>query len=255
MLPEISVVVPLHDEAGNVQPLVRKILDVLIPQAQRIELILVDDASTDDTWGEIIRAQKNHPQIRGLRHSVNQGQSAALFTGFRASQSSLIATLDGDLQNDPADLPRMLAELQHCDMVCGVRVNRADTWVRRVSSRIARWARKTALRVDFVDSGCNLRVFKRYVLQAVPAFRGAHRFVPILVHSAGAVVKEIPVSHHPRGAGRSKYGVWNRLGSGLLDLIMVAILIRRQIKLDSQPAETKLTPGPVSKGMAQSSPS
>jgi dolichol-phosphate mannosyltransferase len=146
--------------------------------------------------------------------------------------------LDGDLQNDPADLPRMLEELDRCDMVCGVRIARADGALRRLSSRVARWARKLALRVDFADSGCSLRVFKRRMLEALPAFKGVHRFIPILASSAGAVVKEMPVSHHPRVAGRSNYGVWNRVGAGIFDLLMVAMLVRRQIKLDSpQPNE------------------
>ncbi|HWH71091.1 MAG TPA: glycosyltransferase family 2 protein [Candidatus Sulfotelmatobacter sp.] len=232
--PEISVVAPLHNEAGNVQTLVRKILGAFSPSAHTIEVILVDDASTEDTWREVLRAQEANPQVHGIRHVKNLGQSAALFSGFRASRGRVIATLDGDLQNDPADLPRMVAELAHSDMVCGVRTARADGRLRRLSSGVARWARKLALRVDFADTGCNLRVFKKGVLDALPAFRGAHRFLPILAHSAGAVVREIPVVHHPRVAGRSKYGVWNRLGCGILDLIMVALFIRRQIPLDLQ---------------------
>jgi len=230
--PEISVVVPFFNEAGNVQPLARLILDVLSARAQGIELILVDDGSTDDTWKRILLAQQTDSRIRAIRHPANLGQSAALYSGFRASQGSIIATLDGDMQNDPADLPKLLEELDRCDMVCGVRIARADGGLRRISSRVARWARKLVLRVDFADSGCNLRVFKRRVLETLPAFKGLHRFIPILAKSGGALVKEIPVSHHPRGAGRSKYGVWNRLGCGIFDLFMVAMFIRRQIKID-----------------------
>jgi dolichol-phosphate mannosyltransferase len=234
MCPEISIVVPLHNEAGNVQPLVRRILESLTGSVQRIELILVDDGSTDGTWELVLKAQQADARVRGIRHPVNLGQSAALFSGFRASEGNVIATLDGDLQNDPADLPRMLVELKHCDMVCGVRIARADGALRRISSRVARWARKLALRADFADSGCSLRVFKRRVLEALPAFKGVHRFIPILASSAGAVVKEMPVSHHHRVAGHSNYGVWNRVGAGIFDLLMVAMLIRRQIKLDFQ---------------------
>jgi glycosyltransferase involved in cell wall biosynthesis len=227
--PDISVVVPLHNEADNVQPLAQQILKALAATIQSLELILVDDASTDDTWGRILAAQQTDARIRAIRHPANLGQSAALFSGFRASRGSVIATLDGDLQNDPADLPRMLAELDRCDMVCGVRVARADTKLRRLSSLLARWARKLVLRVDFADSGCNLRVFKRRVLETLPAFKGVHRFMPILASSAGAIVKEMPVSHHPRAAGYSKYGVWNRAGRGAFDLIMVGMFLRRQI--------------------------
>jgi len=232
MWPEISVIVPFFNEAGNVQPLARRILDTLTPVAQRLELILVDDGSTDDTWERVLLAQQGDARIRAVRHPANLGQSAALFSGFRASQGSVIATLDGDLQNDPADLPPMLAELELCDLVCGVRMARADGWLRRVSSRVARWARKLALGVDFADTGCNLRVFRRRVLETLPPFKGVHRFMPILARSAGAVVREMPVSHHPRGAGCSKYGIGNRIGVGILDLLMVAIFLRRQIKVN-----------------------
>src|SRR5664279_2555423 len=135
MRPEISVVVPLHNEAGNVQPLVRRILESLTGSVQSIELILVDDGSTDGTWERVLLALQADARIRGIRHPANLGQSAALISGFRASQGSIIATLDGDLQNDPADLPRMLEELERCDMVCGVRIARADGALRRLSSR------------------------------------------------------------------------------------------------------------------------
>jgi dolichol-phosphate mannosyltransferase len=232
--PELSIVVPLYNEAGNVQPLVQKLLDVLQPVVSDFEILLVDDASTDGTWDRIVQAQASSPRVRGVRHARNMGQSAALFTGFRASGGRVLGTLDGDLQNDPADFPKMLSELRDCDMVCGVRARRADTWVRKVSSGVARWARRIALGVDFADTGCNLRVFKREVLYALPAFRGCHRFAPVLAHSAGALVKELPVSHHPRAAGISKYGIWNRIGPGILDLIMVGILMRRSIRYDFQ---------------------
>jgi len=229
MEPEISVVVPLRNESANVLPLTERIFAALDKASGGIELILVDDASSDDTWQRILESRQAHPRLRAFRHSQNLGQSAALWTGFRASHGKILATLDGDLQNDPADLPRMLALLADCDMVCGVRTNRADNWLRRVSSSIARFARKTVLGVDFADTGCNLRVFKRTVLETLPAFDGIHRFMPVFVHNVGAVVKEIPVSHHPRTAGRSNYGIGNRLGRGIRDLIMVRWFLKRQI--------------------------
>ena len=173
-------------------------------------------------------------RVRALRHSKNAGQSAALWTGFKHCRADVIATLDGDLQNNPADLPRLIAELQSCDMVCGVRIKRMDTWLRRVSSGIARIARKKVLGVDFRDSGCNLRVFKATLLKNLPAFDGIHRFMPILAHGAGAIVKEVPVDHHPRTAGKSNYGVWNRLGRGIYDLLMVRWLLKRQLTGPSQ---------------------
>ncbi len=235
MDPQISVVVPLYNEARNVQPLARKIFAALRDEKRSIELVLVDDRSTDDTWQEILAARRADSRIRALRHSQQSGQSAALWTGFQASRGEVVATLDGDLQNDPADLPRMLAQLGTCDMVCGVRVGRQDTAVRRLSSHIARWARKLALGVDFKDSGCNLRVFKRSVLELLPPFDGLHRFVPILAHGRGAVVREMPVTHHARVAGVSKYGIWNRLGRGISTLA----LVRRYLK-GQEPASKSL---------------
>jgi dolichol-phosphate mannosyltransferase len=229
MTPAISVVVPLYNEARNVQPLVGKIFVAFAEEKRPIELILVDDRSTDDTWQEILTVRQADSRIRALRHQSQSGQSAALWTGFQASRGEVIATLDGDLQNDPADLPRMLAELATCDMVCGVRVGRKDTWVRKVSSLIARWARRIALGVDFRDSGCNLRVFKRSVLKLLPAFDGLHRFIPILAHGRGAIVKEMPVVHHARTAGLSKYGIRNRLGRGISGLALVRRCLRGQL--------------------------
>jgi dolichol-phosphate mannosyltransferase len=230
MKPDISVVIPLRNESPNVAALARRTLEALRNEPRELELILVDDGSTDDTWDRILEARRADGRVRGLRHVRSFGQSAALWTGFKASRGDIIATLDGDLQNDPADLPAMLRDLATCDMVCGVRTKRQDTAVRRISSAVARRARKTALGVDFRDSGCNLRVFKRAVLETLPPFDGLHRFMPILAYGAGAKVKEVPVTHHPRTAGRTKYGVWNRLGRGIYDLAMVRWYLKRQIK-------------------------
>jgi dolichol-phosphate mannosyltransferase len=230
MDPEISIVVPLYEESENVAPLAERILGSLRQEARALELILVDDGSKDDTWERILAARERDPRIRAVRHLENAGQSASLWTGFKASRGSIIATLDGDLQNDPADLPRMLELLESCDMVCGVRAKRMDNALRRISTRIARRARRLALGVDFQDTGCNLRVFKRAVLEMMPPFNGIHRFMPVLAHGAGAAVREIPVMHHPRVAGRSKYGVWNRVWRGIYDLIGVRWFQKRRLK-------------------------
>lgn len=228
--PEISVIAPLWNEELNVRPLVEQVLAALGQKSGPIEVILVDDASTDGTWERILEAQRLDPRIRAVRHLRNSGQSAALWTGFNASRGAIIATLDGDLQNDPADLPRLLAGLATADLVCGVRTKRMDNALRRFSSAVARQARKLVLGVDFRDSGCNLRVFKRSILQTLFPFDGLHRFMPILADGAGAVVTEIAVAHRPRIAGVSKYGVWNRLGRGICDLAMVAWYRKRQLK-------------------------
>jgi dolichol-phosphate mannosyltransferase len=227
--PDISVIAPLFNEEHNVLPLVDRVLAALGRHPGGIEVLLVDDASRDATWERIKTAAALDPRVRGIRHLRNRGQSAALFTGFLSSHGNILATLDGDLQNDPADFPEMLRHLAEFDMVCGVRAKRADTWLRRISSRIARLARWIALRSDFLDAGCNMRVFKRRMLPALPPFDGLHRFMPILARNAGAKVMEMPVRHHPRASGMSKYGVWNRLGRGICDLLMVGLYLRRQL--------------------------
>jgi dolichol-phosphate mannosyltransferase len=230
MVPEISIVSPLHNEVANVLPLAQQVFEAFRSERRPLELILVDDASSDGTWEKMLEARKADARVQPLRHLKQSGQSAALWTGFNASRGSIIATLDGDLQNDPAELPRLLSELSTCDMACGARTNRQDSSLRKFSSRIAWMARKLVLGVDFRDTGCNLRVFKHSVLAAIPPFDGFHRFMPILAQGGGAIVKEIPVAHRPRVAGQSKYGVWNRLGRGLYDLAMVRWYGKRQLK-------------------------
>jgi len=248
--PELSVVVPMHNEGPNVIPLADAVFRAFEREAASIELILVDDGSTDDTWERIREAWRGHPGLRGIRHDRSAGQSAALWTGLKASRGEILATLDGDLQNDPADLPLLFRQLQGCDMVCGVRQRRADNFKRRASSLIARLARKLMLGVDFADSGCNLRVFKRTVIETLPAFDGIHRFMPILAHNGGARVKEFPVRHHPRIHGRSKYGVWNRLGRGISDLVMVRLFLKRQIGRPTPGSQAALDPVRVAEQLA-----
>jgi dolichol-phosphate mannosyltransferase len=219
----------MFNEEGNVAPLAEQVVAALREDRRGYELVLVDDASTDATWERIMAAHRADARVRGLRHGRNAGQSAALWTGFRNSRGPVIITLDGDLQNDPADFPRLLAELEKCDVVCGLRLNRQDNSLRRISSGIARKARKVMLGVDFRDTGCGLRAFKRPVLEPLFAFNGFHRFMPVLAHAAGARVLEIPVNHRPRHAGTSKYGVWNRLGRGIVDLFAVRWYQKRLI--------------------------
>jgi dolichol-phosphate mannosyltransferase len=227
---ELSVIVPVYNEADNVLPLAREVAAALRSVPQTWELVLVDDASTDATWARIAEARTADAHVRGLRHTRNAGQSAALWTGVCHSHSPLIATLDGDLQNDPADLPKLLAELVHADFVCGVRLNRRDNFVRRVSSHVARAARRAALGVDFRDTGCALRVFRRSALEGFFPFNGWHRFLPVLVAGGGISAKEVSVNHRPRVAGVSKYGVWNRLGRGIADLFAIAWFQKRRLR-------------------------
>lgn len=226
---EISIVVPVFNELDNIAPLAAEVARSFAGEARSWELVLVDDASTDATWAEILKAQAADPRVRGLRHQANRGQSAAVWTGITGSEGSILCTLDGDLQNNPADLPRMIAMLDQLEFVSGRRTQRQDSWVRKMSSSVARAARTRALGHDFADTGCALRAFKRSALQGVFPFNGVHRFLPILVAAGGHRCLEIPVSHRPRVAGVSKYGVWNRLGRGIYDLIGVGWCLRRRL--------------------------
>ena len=230
MNPELSIVIPFFNEGPNVVPLAREVLAALRNEPRRLELILVDDASTDDTWQQMLRARDEDARVRPVQLQARSGQSAALWSGFKAGRGEILATLDGDRQNDPADLPNLLARLDQYDLVCGVRVKREDNFVRRQSSRIARWARRAVLSIDFPDTGCNLRVFKRPVLETVLPFDGFHRFMPVLALAGGVKAIGVPVGHRPRTAGRTKYGVWNRLGRGIKDLWMVKWYLKRRIK-------------------------
>ena len=216
---EIAIVVPVFNEEGNVLPLAEEIRAAMRSIGRSYELVFVDDASTDGTWEKIRESQQQDSSVRGLRHKRNAGQSAALWTGIQATVSPIIVTMDGDRQNDPEDLHKLLAELKDCDFVCGVRSKRQDDWLRRVSTRVARAARRQVLRVDFCDTGCAFRAFRREAIAGIFPFNGVHRFLPVLVHANGAKAKEIPIGHRPRVAGQSKYGMWNRLWRGIYDLV------------------------------------
>jgi dolichol-phosphate mannosyltransferase len=226
---ELSIVVPVYNEEENIRPLFEEITKAFADRDLAYEIIFVDDGSTDDTWSRIARTRSMDPRVRGLRHVKNSGQSAALWTGILSSTAPVLATLDGDLQNDPADLPKLFDALHDCDFVCGVRARRNDSWLRRLSTKVARQARRLVLKVDFCDTGCAARVFKRSVLSGLFPFNGIHRFLPVLVHANGAITREVPINHRPRTAGVSKYGLNNRLWRGIYDLFAVAWYQKRRI--------------------------
>jgi dolichol-phosphate mannosyltransferase len=227
--PEIAIVVPVFNEEENILPLAQEIAAVMEQLRHSYVLVFVDDASTDSTWEKIAEARRGNNQVRGLRHERNAGQSAALWSGIQNTSSPILVTLDGDRQNDPADLPQLLAALADCDFVCGVRAERHDNWLRRVSTKVARKARRWALKVDFCDTGCAFRAFRREALHGVFPFNGIHRFLPVLVHANGVRTREIPICHRPRVAGKSKYGLANRLWRGIYDLIALSWYQNRRL--------------------------
>jgi dolichol-phosphate mannosyltransferase len=189
----------------------------------------VDDGSRDGTALALAELAKRDSRVRVLSLAARAGQSAALDAGFRAARGRAIATLDGDGQNDPADLPRLLAALAHADVVTGVRVRREDSWLRRISSRIGNGFRNLVTGERVSDVGCSLRVMRADFLRRVPGWDGMHRFLPTLLRLEGARVIELPVSHRRRRHGRSKYGVANRVVRGFADVLGVRWLKRRRL--------------------------
>jgi glycosyltransferase involved in cell wall biosynthesis len=227
---ELSVVIPVHNEAENIGPLldeIRRALTGVVP----FEIVVVDDASTDDTVARLDACAAALPELRIICHACNAGQSAALHTGVRVARAPLIATLDGDGQNDPADIQALLARYQATDgrplLIVGHRTTRRDTFVTRASSRVANAVRGSFLKDHTPDTGCGLKLFARDVFLALPFFDHMHRFLPALVLRAGGQVLSVPVNHRPRTKGQSHYGIHNRLWTGIVDMLGVAWLIRR----------------------------
>jgi dolichol-phosphate mannosyltransferase len=231
---KLSIIIPVRDEAENVAPLVQEIRAALIEHAP-FEIIFVDDASTDETAARILQARAQFPHVRLLRLAIGCGQSVAVRIGVQAARAPWIVTLDGDGQNDPADIPMLLQSLNRADrnvrLVMGNRLQRRDTFVRRLSSRIANGIRRRMLHDLTHDTGCGIKLFHRDTFLDLPSFDHMHRFLPALFIRAGAEVISVPVRHRPRTHGRSKYGVWDRLWVGIIDLFGVRWLIRRAPRL------------------------
>ncbi len=226
--PQVSVVIPVRNEAPNIAPLVAEIEAALAGISH--EIIYVDDGSTDGTQGVLAGIAASGAPLRWLRHRVSCGQSAAIMTGIKAATGTWIATLDGDGQNDPADIPRMLARAENeagAVMVAGHRVHRQDSWIKRRSSRLANGIRSALLRDATPDTGCGLKLFPRTLFLAMPHFDHMHRFLPALALRGGALVLSEPVNHRPRLCGASNYGTLDRLAVSIFDLLGVAWLQRR----------------------------
>jgi dolichol-phosphate mannosyltransferase len=227
---ELSVILPVYNEAESLPLLWYELADVLPRLPGCPEVIFVDDGSTDGS-AEIIRGlAKNDARIRLLRLETNAGLSAAFYAGFQAARGRLVATMDSDLQSDPGDLPTLVAHLDAADAVMGWRQIRYDSWLKRISSRIANGIRKTVTGDPVQDSACSLRVMRRECLEAVPPYAGMHRFIPTLVRLAGFRVAQVPVHHRPRRFGRSKFGVSNRALPAFVDLLAVLWMMRRRLR-------------------------
>ncbi|HEV3077857.1 MAG TPA: glycosyltransferase family 2 protein, partial [Thermoanaerobaculia bacterium] len=243
-LPEISLVIPVYNEEPNLPPLAGEIRQTMQALGRPYEVLLVDDGSTDGSLATMIRLASQDPSLRVIRQARNAGQSAALDAGFRHARGAIVVTLDADLQNDPADIPLLLARLEGggsgatgeggkgaepCDVVCGVRMGRRDSWVRRLSSGIANAVRNRLTQESVTDVGCTLRACRAEYLRRIPAWKGMHRFLPTLLRMEGARIAEVGVSHRPRRFGKPKYNIRNRIWRASADLLGVRWLQSRWI--------------------------
>ena len=242
--PWLSVVIPIKDERDNLSPLTEQLLHVLQGREESarapFEIIYVDDGSMDGSSDVMDQLARQHASIIVLHFDRNYGQSAGFDAGFKRSTGALVATLDGDLQNDPADIATLLPLTKQFDLVCGWRTNRHDSLVRKISSRIANAVRSAVTGDHVHDTGCSLKIFRREVVDRLQLFTGMHRFFPALALMQGFTVTEVPVRHNPRIRGYSKYGVGNRLFKGIYDLIAVRWMqhrcLRYRFRAGSPPA-------------------
>lgn len=235
----LSIVVPMYNENGNAVPLVQEITKVLSDHPN-YEIIVVDDGSSDGTLAELKKIQNQVVQLRIIEHIKNYGQSVGLLSGVRAARNPWIVTLDGDGQNDPNDIPKLvetvIMNILKNDklLIAGNRTQRKDTGWKRFGSKFANKIRQTLLKDDCPDTGCGIKLFHRDTFLCLPHFNHLHRYLPALFKRAGGLVVNVPVNHRPRVCGRSKYGNWGRLKVGILDLAGVAWLIRRPCHSESR---------------------
>jgi dolichol-phosphate mannosyltransferase len=226
---EISVVVPVFNEEENLPVLIPQIVEVLRPLEKTYEMIFVDDGSSDRSRQLLKEMVSQYPQIRILGFKKNCGETAAGAAGLKEARGEIVITIDADLQNDPQDIPRMLEYLKDYDMVTGWRQKREDSWVKRITSKIANRIRNRLSGEEIRDSGCTFRAYKRECLQNLKLYKGMHRFMPTLVKMEGFRVIEIPIAHHPRKFGVSKYTTWNRMWRAFVDLLAVKWMKNRHI--------------------------
>lgn len=225
--PTVSVVVPVFDEAENLPILAHEITEGL--EGIDHEVIFVDDGSRDGSLGVLRRLRSEDGRRRVLRLTENRGQSAAFNAGFQAAKAPVVVTLDADLQNDPADIPKLLEALTTCDMASGVRTERRDTWMRRLASLIANRVRNAVLRDPVIDVGCSLKAYRVEFVQRLKMFDGMHRFLPALLEMQGARICNVPVNHRPRLHGASKYTIGSRMMKTIPDLFAVVWMKSRWI--------------------------
>lgn len=227
---KFSVVIPLKNEEDNVVDLIDELEPVMNGLQQPWELICIEDGSTDRTRAILQEKAAHKPYLKLILFSQNYGQSSAFDAGFKAACGEFVITLDGDRQNDPADIPKLVQAIEECDLVCGQRVQRQDPWSKRLTSRLAN-AIRSRLCQDYVqDTGCSLKIYRTACLRQIKMYQGMHRFLPALFSIEGLRIKEVPVNHRPRTKGVTKYNVFNRSFNTIVDMLAVCWMRKRQLK-------------------------
>jgi dolichol-phosphate mannosyltransferase len=229
---DISIVAPVYNEEENLPILTSQLFGVLEPLGKTFEIIFVDDGSKDRSRQIIREMASNRPQVRLLGFRANCGETAAGAAGLKEARGDIVITIDADLQNDPKDIPAMLEYLKEYDMVTGWRQKREDSWIKRRTSKIANRIRNRLSGESIRDSGCTFRAYRRECLQNLKLYKGMHRFMPTLVRMEGFQVIEVPIAHHPRQFGVSKYTTWNRMWRALADLLAVRWMKSRHIRYE-----------------------
>lgn len=225
-----SVVIPLKNEEENVVDLINELEPVMNGLQGPWELICVDDGSTDRTFSLLKELNKKKSFLKILKFSKNFGQSSAFDAGFKAAKGEFVITLDGDRQNDPADIPKLIHVIEESDLVCGQRVNRRDPWSKKITSRLANFVRSRLCQDQVQDTGCSLKVYRTACLRNIKMYQGMHRFLPALFAIEGFRVKEVPVNHRPRTKGKTKYHFFNRSFNTVVDMLAVRWMRKRQLR-------------------------
>lgn len=226
---ELSVVAPVYNEHDNLIPLTVKIKDALNGKISSYEIIYIDDGSTDGSSELLDKLAAEHQEIKVYHFTKNNGQTAAFAAAFEKAEGRLVATMDADLQVDPADIFKLLPKIDEYDLVCGVRADRQDTIIKMISSLIGNGVRNWLTHEEIKDTGCPLKLFKNGVVKSLYLFEGMHRFFPTLAKMYGYRVTQVTVSHYPRQYGKSKYGIANRIWKGLKDTLAVRWMQRRKL--------------------------
>ena len=230
MKPDISIIIPLYNEVDNIKPLGLSIINAM--EGKKYEVVFVNDGSTDGSTQKLREWCAQHTNFRAIHFRKNAGQTAAMDAGFRHALGKYVVSMDADMQNDPADIPKLLEKLNTYDMVCGWRQKRNDPWIKRISSKVANYIRNKLSKEDIKDTGCSLKAYRRECLDQIKLYNGMHRFLPTLFKMEGFTVTEIVVNHYPRKFGKSKYGISNRAFRAFVDLLVVRWMKKRKLNYE-----------------------